>query len=480
MILRELIRKEILGHLIAMRFAIACVLCLLTALAIVTVRMGEYRQVRADYFAAKSTDTSVRAWGHDPWMRGWLIKVHRPPNPLKILVKGIEVTNGRTAHMTAFRAPEFILGALQRSGSTIFPSIDWVALTGLILSLLAILFCYDAICGEKQQGTLRLLLSYSAPRHTVLLGKWAAGYLALLIPYLLSVLVILVILGASSDVDLISAQWLRILAMIGLSLIYLAAVVSITLFVSASTRRAETSIMTLSAVWLVLFLAIPNLSPLLAASVAPVPSDGELAAKRMETYERVWQSAVLDPSDKFAREFDYPPNWRDRNDRDEKWVGYIKKQTELRGEASRQCFAEYRKQQEEWSADRAEQEDLAAWFSRLSPFGCFAMASAELADAGTTGKDRYFDQLQKYQQSTFAGMYSRCYEIMADLSTQNYDDKMKRWEEDLNKPLQKFQYTPPPAPSYLKGIAMDAGLLACEAIIFFMLAFFRFLRYDVR
>ena len=48
--------------------------------------------------------------------------------------------------------------------------------TRLIFWLLAIVFGYDAICGEKERGTLRLMLSCSVPRDTVLLAKWIGGF----------------------------------------------------------------------------------------------------------------------------------------------------------------------------------------------------------------------------------------------------------------------------------------------------------------
>jgi ABC-type transport system involved in multi-copper enzyme maturation permease subunit len=50
------------------------------------------------------------------------------------------------------------------------------------------MFVFDAICGEKERGTLKVLLSNSVPRDLVLLGKWIGGYISLAIPFLIALL----------------------------------------------------------------------------------------------------------------------------------------------------------------------------------------------------------------------------------------------------------------------------------------------------
>ena len=41
----------------------------------------------------------------------------------------------------------------------------------VVLGLFALLLCYDAICGEKEAGTLSLLASFPLPRSRLLIGK---------------------------------------------------------------------------------------------------------------------------------------------------------------------------------------------------------------------------------------------------------------------------------------------------------------------
>ena len=48
----------------------------------------------------------------------------------------------------------------------ILSSIDIVFIFEVVLSLMALLFAYDALAGEREQGTLRLVLTHSCPSRT--------------------------------------------------------------------------------------------------------------------------------------------------------------------------------------------------------------------------------------------------------------------------------------------------------------------------
>ena len=81
-------------------------------------------------------------------------------------------------------------------------AIDWVFIFGVLLSLMALLFTFDAFIGEKERGTLKLVMAQSLPRHTLLLGKFLGAMLALAIVLSLSIVVNLLIVLALSKVNL--------------------------------------------------------------------------------------------------------------------------------------------------------------------------------------------------------------------------------------------------------------------------------------
>ena len=57
----------------------------------------------------------------------------------------------------------------------LFSQIDLVFIFQVVLSLLSLLFAYDAIAGDWETGTLRLVLSHPIGRGKVLLAKYIAA-----------------------------------------------------------------------------------------------------------------------------------------------------------------------------------------------------------------------------------------------------------------------------------------------------------------
>ena len=85
--------------------------------------------------------------------------------------------------------------------------VDWAFIIGYVLSLIAILFTFDAVSGEREHGTLRLMLANSIPRHTVLIGKFLGALLSVSIPFTVAVLVNLLLISTANTVHLTTEAW---------------------------------------------------------------------------------------------------------------------------------------------------------------------------------------------------------------------------------------------------------------------------------
>jgi ABC-type transport system involved in multi-copper enzyme maturation permease subunit len=479
--LGELIRKDILRHLLSLRFAIACVLCLFVMLTSFAVRSTEFAQVKDDYDKAVSADRKEIADMDHPWRMVWgAVPVHRPPNPLKVFVEGTEPKNGGTTRLTSFEKADFILPDIPNTSAPLFPSMDLTAFVGLVMSLLAILFGFDAVCGEKQQGTMRLLVSYSVPRDKLILSKWIGGYATLIVPYFLSIIVMVVITLVYERMALTDDEWTRLIGIIVLSLVYIAAVYSMALWVSCITKRAETSIMILSSIWVVMFLAYPNITPHLAEVVSPTGSASELAKQRMAKSKEAREELF----DKKVKEYDKalgedPDAWnpqnkeelRKRHDRRIARYGYQQDSCITR-------LVEYRKIDEKAFADLSTQVDLCRWISRPSPFACFAMASAELAGEGVSAKRRFLDQVTDYHPKLVE--YSHQEIISNERHSREKGLFGAPWKDTKQNEMPAFKFTPPAGEEYIDSLIVDSAILIGLVIVFFMLSYLAILRYDVR
>ena len=125
--------------------------------------------------------------------------------------------------------------------------IDWAFVIGYVLSLIALLFTFDAISGEREHGTLRLMLANPIPRHTVLMGKFLGAFISVNIPFVIAVLMNLLVISTSSAVHLSADEWGRLGIIIGIALLYLSLFLALGLLVSARVRQSAVSLVIPSA-----------------------------------------------------------------------------------------------------------------------------------------------------------------------------------------------------------------------------------------
>jgi ABC-type transport system involved in multi-copper enzyme maturation permease subunit len=171
-----------------------------------------------------------------------------------------------------------------------FPLIDLVFVVTILLSLAALVFSYDAVSGEREDGTLKLALANGVPRSTVLAGKFAGGAIVLFVPFLiaLSLGLIYVLLQPRIGWSAVDGGALGLL--LAGSAVYTMVFYGLGFLISARHASSASSIMTSLVVWVVLVLVVPNLSPYLAelaqSGAVPDPGSAARSARHRRTSER--------------------------------------------------------------------------------------------------------------------------------------------------------------------------------------------------
>ena len=84
----HLIRKELLEQLLSLRFAMACIICLVITLSSALVLTRDYSEALDDYQTNVVMHDNELEESGNVWGQG--IVVDRPPNVLQIFVRGIE------------------------------------------------------------------------------------------------------------------------------------------------------------------------------------------------------------------------------------------------------------------------------------------------------------------------------------------------------------------------------------------------------
>ena len=88
----------------------------------------------------------------------------------------------------------------------IFAFFDMVYIFQLVLGLLAVLIASEAISGEKEDGTLRLMLTTNVSRAQVLVGKILAGLTTLAIPTALGFILLTILLLGTENIEVGAAS----------------------------------------------------------------------------------------------------------------------------------------------------------------------------------------------------------------------------------------------------------------------------------
>ncbi len=287
-----LVRRELLDNLMTFRFAAAVVIMLLLVVANTVVLIEDYKQRLADYNAAVKThrqELRQESSTYSEAMLGpWGVHVDRPPNPLSIFNTGLDKRLGNKIRVSHSFTPAIWDAKKYAADNPLFnilTSIDIVLIFQGILSLLALIFAYDAIAGEYEHGTLRLVLTHPVGRGAILFAKYIGAMVCLFVPLLMSLLLMLILLTTSAMISLNTDDFLRIGGIVLTSVVYLSLFYLIGMLISAITRRTSTALILSMFVWAFLVLVYPNLV-LTAVDTAP-RMDTESAAYHQ--VKRIWE-----------------------------------------------------------------------------------------------------------------------------------------------------------------------------------------------
>ena len=282
-----LIRRELLDNLMTFRFAAAVFIMLLLVVSNTVVLIKDYERRLAGYNTAIKTHQDklreLKAYS------GYELYVDRPPNPLSLFNAGFDKRLGNQVRVYHAFVPTLWDAKMHGSDNpflNIFTSIDIVFIFEVILSLIALLFAYDALAGERERGTLRLVLAQPVRRGHILLAKYISAMLYLLVPLLLSLLLAMILLTGSRSVSFSPDDFLRIGGIVLTSLAYLSVFYLIGLLISEVSRRTSTALMLSMFIWGFWVLVYPNM---ILAVMSPSRAPRAQIDSTLNQMEQVWQ-----------------------------------------------------------------------------------------------------------------------------------------------------------------------------------------------
>lgn len=460
---RLVIAKELREIIASTKFAVTFLVCSLLILLAFYVGARNYQISRAQYELAKAEDLRQMATLTD-----WGAIDHHiflPPQPLASLLVGVTNDIGRNIQMQE-------RGTLDPADSrfnddpifAVFHFLDLDFVFQAILSLFAILFLYNAINGEKEQGTLRLAFSNAMPRNTYILGKATGSFLALIVPLLIPILIgclLLTLMGIPMSPD----EWLRLGLIVGCGFLFLGAFATMSLFVSSITHKSSSSFLILVVAWICAVLVIPRTSVLLAGQAVEVISVDQMAYERIMQENQDWDAE----RENLNRHKVTAKNANAAVQELLKFYEEMQNRLAQKNQALADRLSEDRRNQE------ARQQRVAFGLARMSPASAFSLAATNIAGTSLALKQRYQDEALRYRES-----YARFLRSKLGPRRIRINEPAKKPKPINPHELPEFEFQQPPIKDVLRTALPDIGVLAFFNVFFFVAAFVAFLRYDVR
>lgn len=164
------------------------------------------------------------------------------------------------------------------------PFLSAATFIGYVGPLLGVAFAFDAINGERAEGTLPRLLSQPIHRDDVINGKFAAGLGVIM-------LVLVAVIGLVSGIGLLrlgivstGEEVIRLVAWLGVTVAYVSAWLAFGLLLSVLVRRAATSALIGLGMWILLTVFGPAIVSVLtdALGVSSGSNEAILNSARLQ------------------------------------------------------------------------------------------------------------------------------------------------------------------------------------------------------
>ncbi len=466
-----LIQKEILLHLLSVRFLSLLLMCALLIPLGFHVNYRRYLQRQVDYQeAVKNADSDNPAENQWEWrLINPNLEVERlilQPSPLSVFARGLESvlpsSLGMTRNGMRWNAASLSTAPI----AFLFGHLDYLFVVSTVFSLLALLFTFDAVAGEREAGTLRITLANALPRAIFLWSKILGGYVVFSVPFLLSILIgwlLLVWQGfplGQPDV------FLRCLCLVGVSLLYTFVFFAMGTWLSIYFESSKTALIVVFTVWVFTVLILPRAGFLAARIVSPAATaeqvyrqkahlraelradldveENKIMSKVIEE-ERLGTSGAIIISGQLAEKIDERMAPLEESLR----LVFRDRAAEIDGRYQR---------------DIKRQEAIGMHMSRITPIASFIYLSTGLAQTGQVKRDRYFQTGDRYYKALDAETFSKMSETRVSKT------------ENIPPPLPPPRLVDPPVAEALQAALVDLILLclfACGLTTAAFVAFFK-------
>jgi len=347
-----------------------------------------------------------------------------------------------------------------------FIPLDWVFIAGILLSFFILVLTFDAFPGEKQGGTLKLQCAYSVSRLSLFFAKYLTFLVLITLTFLLGIVICLATISLASAFQVVLPSVGQLIAVLLVALGYFSVFILLGLLFSSITEKPATSLAYSLFTWMMLVIFIPSGMAMLGEKIRPIPSAFKHTERVKATVKEINDNA---PSE--AKTY-FPP-------------GYYGGQAYPHMDVRKKMIDEIEAVSNEYKVirfnDQLRQAKMAVSMGKISPYVLFRNISECIAQNGLQDFENDFAMVVshrlvlhdfiEYKDSEDPGSLH----FVSSLHPETYSSAPVNFEEipvlteTRQKPL-----------AVLEDAAMDIGLLILFNLVFLIVGWNGFVRYDVR
>ena len=470
--LGTLIQKEMMHHILSVRFVALLLMCLLLIPLTLSINYRHYQQNLVDYQEAVKL-ANIEETTINPQMELKpeleVSKLFLKPSPLSVFANGLGDALpsylGMTRNGIVQGAPSLVSDSL----SYLLGHLDFLFLVGTVFSLLALLFTFDAVAGEREAGTLRITLANSLPRDIFLWSKLIGGYLVFVVPFLVSFLFGLLMLVWQGFPLGEPEIFPRVLSLTLISLLYIGVFFAIGTVISTYLDNSKTALIVAFTVWVFAVLITPRVGFIAAKFIAPTQTSQSVYLEKTALREN-FNAELKERKREIHQEF-----WKDRPQPsfEEQIAGGLEmdKQVQPLEEEFRQKFKDSADEiDRRYKRDKARQEGVGETLSRITPTSSLIYLATNLTQTGKRKRNNYFQAGDRYYDALDTDLFSKVLDHIS-MRTMRPEDTVK-----ITQPPSLEAIT---LGDTFRQSVVDVLLLCFFAVVLTTVAFLKFFRSDI-
>ena len=478
--LMTLIQKEIMHHVLSVRFVALLLMCLLLVPLTLSINYRRYSQNLVDYQESvkreqtEAKDNPPNASDPNTEVSKFFLK----PTPLSVFANGLEEALPTYLGMTRNGVRQGSAGVSQASVAYVLGNLDFLFIVGTVFSLLALLFTFDAVAGEREAGTLRINLSNPLPRDVFLWSKLIGGYIVFVVPFLVSFLLgLLLITWQGFPLGELKIA-LPVFCLTLISLLYIAVFFTIGVVISTYLDNAKTALIVAFTFWVFAVLIAPRGAFVVAKLVSPTRTQQAVYMEKTalrnnlmkDRDEKIWKKMA----EAFAGSAGSNAVHIDTGD---ERIDKLKKPI---NEEFRLAFQnQVGKIDRDYQREKERQEQVGETLSRIAPISSLTYVAINLTQTGKLKRDGYFQTGERYYSQVDDTYFSEVSDDAMGQIMQIAARLNDSSESETDKIPPPPTLTEPTLSDTLRRSAVDVFLLGFFAIAFTAIAFLKFFRSDI-